>query len=180
MTAPFVRSSLSICVFFILSSPAVGHAQQNELRQVPPCSGSEYRQFDFWLGKWSVETPDGKTAGTNEITQILSGCALREEWTGVTGSRGTSYSMFDARSGLWHQTWVDNGGLLLVLDGKFEDGKMVLHGTKQSGDSLTVMHEISWEPIEGGRVVQRWTTSRDRGTTWQVVFESIYLPLDDR
>jgi len=31
----------------------------------PPrdCSGPEYRQFDFWIGKFEVRTPDGEIAG---------------------------------------------------------------------------------------------------------------------
>ena len=173
-----VRRSFAIAMCAAVLSTVVGHAQQDEQQQAPPCSAPEYRQFDFWLGTWNVETPDRKTAGTNQITQILNGCALREEWTGAAGSRGTSYNMFDARTGQWHQTWVDNGGLLLVLDGAFEDGKMVLRGEKHLSDTLTVMHKISWEPIEDERVMQRWTMSRDQGTTWQTVFEGIYIPRD--
>ena len=61
-----------------------------------PCSAPENRQFDFWLGEWDVTTPDGKLAGTNRITRILSGCALREEWSGAGGIRGTSLNVFDA------------------------------------------------------------------------------------
>ena len=49
-----------------------------------PCSSPEYRQFDFWLGDWDV-TEAGKPAGTNRITAILGGCAVREEWKGVSG-----------------------------------------------------------------------------------------------
>ena len=155
MTQSFVRSSLGACLLCAVLSPTTGHAQQDEQQQAAPCSAPEYRQFDFWLGSWTVETPDGKTAGTNSITQILGGCVLREEWTGAGPSRGTSYNIFDARTGQWHQTWVDNGGLLLVLDGAFEDGKMVLRGEKRLSDTLTVMHEISWEPTDDDRVVQR-------------------------
>jgi hypothetical protein len=179
MISPRVHFSFGIGLLAAVFSPVVGHAQEGAQQQAPPCSAPEYRQFDFWLGTWNVETPDGNIAGTNEITRILGGCALREAWTGAGGSRGTSYNIFDSRTSQWHQTWVDNGGLLLVLDGAFEDGKMVLRGKKHLGDTLTVMHEISWEPTEDNRVVQRWTMSRDEGATWQQVFEGIYIPRDD-
>ncbi|MDH3459056.1 MAG: hypothetical protein OER90_19620, partial [Gemmatimonadota bacterium] len=83
MTPSFVRFSLGACLLYTVLSPPTGHAQQGEQQQAGPCSAPEYRQFDFWLGTWNVETKDGKTAGTNHITQILNGCALREEWTGA-------------------------------------------------------------------------------------------------
>ena len=44
--------------------------------------------LDFWLGDWSVTTPDGKHAGDNRIEAILDGCALSESWTGAGGGRG--------------------------------------------------------------------------------------------
>ncbi|MFQ5512310.1 MAG: hypothetical protein ACE5EO_10730 [Candidatus Krumholzibacteriia bacterium] len=34
-----------------------------------PCSAPEYRQFDFWIGEWSVEAK-GKPAGTNKVTAM--------------------------------------------------------------------------------------------------------------
>ena len=71
-----------------------------------PCATPAHRQFDFWLGDWDVTTPDGKAAGHNRITLILGGCALREEWTGMSGNNGTSLNMFDAGARTWRQTWV--------------------------------------------------------------------------
>src|SRR5215217_4256383 len=51
-----------------------------------PCAEGAYRQFDFWLGGWSVvpnvsPTPTGP--GTpSRITTALDGCALLEAWGG--------------------------------------------------------------------------------------------------
>ena len=56
------------------------------LAQTPPrppaCQGAEARQFDFWLGRWEVFTPDGQKAGDNHIEAIDGGCALIERWRG--------------------------------------------------------------------------------------------------
>jgi hypothetical protein len=112
--------------------------------------------------------------GTNRITPILGGCALREEWTGTSGSVGTSYNAWDAASRRWHQTWVDNRGLLLLLDGGLADGKMVLRGERPGQGGGTVLHRISWEPLEGGTVRQLWETSNNGGATWQVAFDGAY------
>ena len=35
----------------------------------PPCDAPEFRQFDFWLGEWTVTKPDGQLAGTNRISR---------------------------------------------------------------------------------------------------------------
>ena len=65
---------------------------------------------------------------SNRIEPILGGCALRETWSGTGGSDGTSYNAYDASRKRWHQTWVDNQGTVLVLEGAFSGGKMRLEG----------------------------------------------------
>ena len=37
--------------------------------------------------------------------------------------RGLSVSLFNARSGKWQQTWVDNEGAYLDFVGEFKDGR---------------------------------------------------------
>jgi len=37
-----------------------------------PCATPESRQFDFWLGSWNVFQPDGKQAGTNDVTAAVA------------------------------------------------------------------------------------------------------------
>lgn len=77
------------------------------------CNQPEYRQFDFWLGEWQVFTPDGKLAGHNIITLDFNKCVLREQYSTPQGYRGESLNTYDKNSNQWHQTWVDNSGLLL-------------------------------------------------------------------
>src|SRR4030095_7108901 len=93
----------------------------------PPCSTPEHRQFDFWLGEWEVREA-GKVAGINRITPIVGGCARREKWTGASGTTGTSLNMYDAVRKRWHQTWVDDKGNVLLLDGEWKGGRMGLGG----------------------------------------------------
>ncbi|MFQ5678572.1 MAG: hypothetical protein ACE5HP_03855 [Gemmatimonadota bacterium] len=148
--------------------------------QTPPraqeaCADSAHRQFDFWLGEWEVTNPAGKAAGTNRITRILGGCVLREEFTSASGGyAGTSLNIYDAAGGRWHQTWVDTRGLLLRLDGGLRDGRMVLEGDRVDRQGRSVRDRITWEALEGGRVRQVWTVSRDGGESWSRVFEGIY------
>ncbi len=138
------------------------------------CTGPEYRQFDFWVGEWEVRTPKGTLAGTNRIEKILDGCVLRESWTGSRGMRGTSLNMYSAADRQWHQTWMDSNGLLLVMSGGLENGRMVLAGETRSADGGTLLNRITWEKLEDARVRQHWETSADSGRTWQDAFVGLY------
>ena len=122
-----------------------------------------HRQFDFWLGEWEVRTPDGKLAGTNRITREYGGCVLHERYDTGRGYSGESLNVYDAPRKAWHQTWVDNGGLLLVLEGAFRANRMVLEGEVRSAETTAGRRETSlfssWSDIS--RIV-RELISRSR------------------
>ena len=141
------------------------------------CSEPQRRQFDFWLGTWDVHDPEGKLAGRNRITALFDGCALREEWQGASGFRGTSLNGWSPQTGRWHQTWVDSSGLLLRLEGELRDGSMVMEGEAPiPGQGAQAMrHRISWSPADGDpdRLRQHWEVSAEDGA-WQTVFDGRY------
>jgi hypothetical protein len=120
-----------------------------------------------------VTTPAGKPAGRNRIEPILGGCALRESWTGAGGSSGTSYNAWDRQRRRWHQTWVDDGGLVLRLEGGLVDGKMVLSGETRDSTGVA-QNRITWEQTGQGTVRQLWEVSPDGGRTWRIVFDGRY------
>jgi hypothetical protein len=137
------------------------------------CGVAAHRQFDFWLGDWDVTDAKGKPAGRNRIVSLHDGCALQESWTGAGGFTGTSLNAYDADRKRWHQTWVDNSGGVLLLEGEFANGRMVLAGeTLDAG--RRVLQRITWERLPDARVRQLWESSRDGGTTWTVAFDGYY------
>ncbi|MGH2454850.1 MAG: hypothetical protein ACRDHD_01120 [Candidatus Limnocylindria bacterium] len=142
------------------------------------CTAPEHRQFDFWIGDWDVHDPEGTPVGRNRITALFEGCALREEWSGASGHRGTSLNAWSASRGSWHQTWVDSSGLVLLLDGSLRDGAMILEGTAPSpdGSGAGVRHRISWTVMDGNpdRVRQHWQVAAEDGT-WQTAFDGRYV-----
>jgi hypothetical protein len=138
------------------------------------CVAAEHHQFDFWIGDWDVRTPDGRLAGTNHVTSIVDGCGLQEHWTGARGTTGTSLNTYDESRRRWHQTWIDSTGSVLLLDGSFKDGRMILSGSTPSGAGGTTHDRITWERIDAGRVRQLWEQSSDGGATWAVVFDGLY------
>jgi hypothetical protein len=129
-----------------------------------PCSSAEHRQFDFWLGDWQVHKPDGSFVGLNRITPEYGGCVLHEHYATGRGYSGESLNIYDAARKLWHQSWVDSDGLLLVLEGRWDGKRMILEGAKQ---------RITWTPNNDGSVRQLWEAADDKGG-WSVVFDGRY------
>jgi hypothetical protein len=157
----------------ILLGAAPGRAQ-TPAPAPPTCEGPEYRQFDFWIGDWQVETTTGAPAGANRIETILNGCVLLENWEGSGGSIGKSFNMYNRRDGKWHQTWVDGSGSRLDLVGGLVEGRMVLGGTTPTRTGGEALHGVTWERLDGGAVKQHWRTSVDGGETWADSFVGIY------
>ncbi len=141
-----------------------------------PCADPERRRFDFWIGSWEVRQPDGTLAGRNRIERLFDRCVLAEHWEGESGLRGASYTAYDASRGTWHQTWVDSSGSLLLLDGGWRDGAMVLEGSTPPGAEGAVRHRISWSVVGDGAhaVRQHWEVSNDDGATWSTAFDGRY------
>ncbi len=177
MPSHWIRFATSLAL--VATAPAVGAQQTANVSAPaagtsPACASAEHRQFDFWLGEWEVRRADGKLAGRNTITREHGGCVLQERYAAVGGYTGTSLNIYDARRKRWHQTWTDNGGLLLELDGYFRDGKMILRGETLDSAGKIVQERITWTPRQDGRVRQLWEQSADGGASWVAAFDGIY------
>lgn len=166
---PFPGLLFASAVVIALASPTPSATPQ-------PCSAPQYRQFDFWLGDWRVVDPLGKPAGTNLVTAVYGGCALQEHWKGVSGDQGSSFNIYRKSTDRWHQTWVDNSGVLLLLDGESpRPGVMVLTGMRRTMKGQMVEDRITWTKLDESRVRQLWDYTADRGKTWSVIFDGTYI-----
>lgn len=136
------------------------------------CSAPEYRQFDFWVGDWDSYDPTTSTKDAHvRVDRILGGCVIHEDYQSVDGHKGESFSIYDASRRVWHQTWVTNGGTLLVIEGSFESGEMVLSGIDhQVGDSIV---RGVWKPVDDG-VRETAVRSADGGKTWKPWFDLMF------
>jgi len=168
MTRNFIAALLACSVFD--PSAFAGSSDVSK-----PCASPDHRRFDFWIGDWDVKNASGEIVGRNRISAIQDACALQEQWEGRGGSRGTSLNVYDATRKVWHQTWVDNQGGLLVLEGRWREGAMRLQGrTRNSDTGRTELQRITWTPQPDGRVRQLWESSEEGGATWKVVFDGWY------
>lgn len=137
-----------------------------------PCDTVAHHAFDFWIGDWDVYTPTGKLAGTNKITRELGGCVVHEHYATPQGFSGESLNIYDAGRKVWHQSWVDSSGSLLVIEGQpFE------HGMKLEGaigeDGKPTPQRITWTANADGTVRQLWEQANTDGT-WKVAFDGLY------
>jgi len=141
----------------------------------PPtaCSSPEHRQFDFWIGDWQVRKPDGGFAGINRITREYGGCVIHERYATGKGYSGESLNVYDAARKLWHQTWVDDSGLLLTLEGHWNGKSMVLEGLAPTPTGAMARQRITLTPAADGNVRQLWEAADDEGA-WSVVFDGRY------
>jgi tetratricopeptide (TPR) repeat protein len=145
------------------------------VEKLTPCTGEDYRAFDFWLGDFRVVLPsNGTYLGDNTVSQHLGGCLVMEHWRGASGQDGMSMNFYDPAAGTWTQVYLDNGGAPANwprLEGGLDaNGAMVLltpEGETQS--------RWTWTKIDDRTVRQMAETTNDGGKTWQVVWDSHYV-----
>ena len=138
------------------------------------CCDIHYDQFDFWVGEWVVKNNKGEIIGYNTIRELEGNCLVSEEWSGVNNSSGRSYNYYDPKTETWNQLWVSNSGNILKLEGKLEDGKMVLTGPEVSGEKGTYRNQIVWTPREDGTVIQEWIILSEGDKKKDIQFFGIY------
>ena len=110
----------------------------------PPPSDDPHRQFDFWVGEWSVQNrhmgADGSWSEGDvtraRITPVCGGKAVLEEWAGPfrgTFMNGFSLRAWDEREGRWTLllNWTTDG------NGSFGPDERVRVGQTRGEDPST-------------------------------------------
>lgn len=139
------------------------------------CCETTYKQFDFWVGNWSVTDTLGNTVGENNISKIEDNCIIIEHWKGATGSNGTSMNYYDKTDATWNQVWVDNNGNVLKLKGVFSSGKMILKSDLiKKLDQKSFYNQITWSKNDDGSVTQLWETYNEENKLLKTLFTGIY------
>lgn len=144
---------------------------------LPPCAKDEYRQLDFWLGDWDVSDFDNPTVinARVRVDRILDGCVLHEDYQDTTGAKGESFSIYDATTNAWYQSWVTNQGRLLLLKGGLTQDGMVLTGEDRTPDGKKRIVRGTWKPMKDG-VRETAVVSLDDGRSWTPWFDLVFHP----
>ena len=137
------------------------------------CQAAPYRQFDFWVGDWSVRNPQGGLEGDNLVTSEHDGCVLVEHWSSPDQT-GVSLNFYDFRTKQWVQQWVDSFGNALLMKGGLIDGRMILEGDRLTPDGKLARERTAWYVQNDGHIRNTWDYSLDGGKTWIMRFNGIY------
>src|SRR5580700_4268582 len=166
----------SLVVLFSANEMAFAPAGLAESSTSTSCAAPVYRQFDFWIGNWDAfDVGDPIKVAHARVDRILDGCVLREDYQGADGHKGQSFTIYDAARKVWHQSWVTNRGELLEIEGKFENGEMILSGSDLTPNGQHRQVRGTWKPADGG-VRETAVVSTDAGKTWQPWFDLIFRP----
>lgn len=138
------------------------------------CCEESHRQFDFWVGDWVVKDTTGTIVGQNHINKIEGDCVLQEQWTGASGTTGTSMNYFDTSHRTWNQLWLDNGGNQLKLKGRFTSGKMILRSQIVQNQDANYYNQITWSKNKDGTVTQLWEVFDESDKPLRTLFKGIY------
>ena len=122
-----------------------------------------------------MKNPQGLLVGTNSIQRVVDGCLLLENWTSTQDVTGKSINFFNAETGKWRQTWVDNQGGVLQLDGEYKDGAMRYAGVTADRDGRKTLERLTFLNLSPDRVRQLWEQSKDDGKTWVITFDGDYV-----
>lgn len=163
----------SVIALLLVAGAAMGQTSSSSA-----CSSAEYHQFDFWIGDWQVsDVSDPQTISARvKVERILNGCALKETYEGSSGVSGQSFSIFDRTRGVWHQTWVTSHGQLLIVEGAWTNGKMVLSGIDKTPDGKDRLVRGTWIPEKDG-LRETAVRSIDSGKTWVPWFDLSFRPV---
>lgn len=175
-----LRSVASIAATLGMAVPAVAQSPAPPAPIAPPaCAGPEYRQFDFWVGKWDVR-PNGKptVVAHSLIESLYGGCAIRENWMPLKGGGGGSLSGYDSNTGQWRQAWIDSSGTRVDFTGKYAGDAMVITGNWRGVNGLGKdgLVRMTYTRQPGGAVRQLGEVSTDGGKSWGPSFDFIYSP----
>ncbi|RYZ25999.1 MAG: DUF1579 domain-containing protein [Chitinophagaceae bacterium] len=144
--------------------------------QKSPCTTNPvYRQFDFWIGEWDVYALNGKKAGDSKIELILDSCIILENWKSMNGNyAGKSFNTFNATTGQWQQTWVDNmGGSTEYLEGKSENNSIIFQTNPFAKDTVAT-RRLTFYKLSADKVRQHGEVTKDNGASWKTEYDLEY------
>lgn len=174
-----------LLLLVLFGQAAAQTSAQTPAKKPNPCEQPIYRAFDFWLGEWEVYGKEDKTGpllGTNSITKTQGGCLVMEQWTGASGTTGTSMNFYNGTIDQWVQHWVSPGGVSISYQGGLVGDAMVLQGKIYYATQKE--HPVrdfkgTWTPLASGAVKQHFEESIDGGTNWKPWFTGFYFKKGD-
>ena len=160
------------------SDPRFAKLMEQARRAQAPCKyAPEHRQFDFWIGDWSVvSAKTNLPAGDSHIELGLGDCVILENWTSKnSGYAGKSYNVYNTVEKRWEQFWVDNAAGMIHFTGGLKDGVMDFYTADETQpEGTTPIRHLRFFPLGPDKVRQYSQGSTDHGKTWTDEYDLIY------
>lgn len=138
------------------------------------CTSAPYHQFDFFVGQWNVYDAKGHSVGSDLVEKRLNGCVVYERYTNPDRSVGIGLSGYQAKLGTWHQDFMRDDGLVVLLDGTAGRlAAMVMSGQDFPADGSRRLDRGIWV-VHGKVVEETWLVSTDGGKTWKTQFHGFF------
>ena len=167
-------SSILLGLLFITYFGCPARAQDSLNEQRLNMENQEFN-FNFWLGKWDAtwDEGDGKMgSGTNEITKILDGTVLKEDFQITEGKnkgfKGTSISVYQPKFKRWKQAWADSQGGYFDFEGEFKGEKRIFKTEPIVRNGKQVVQRMVFKDIQKDSFIWDWEMSMDGGETWNL------------
>ena len=156
----------------LLTCGVAGSAWAQSAPAVPPCSGPEHRQLDFWVGDWiaSWTNADGSAAGGRNVVSRneYGDCVITERFSADDGSlKGFSISTYVTSAREWRQTWMDDQGGYFDLFGGPVDGQphsFVLETYRRTPNAP--FRRMIWENVRPDGFTWRWQGRASPEAEW--------------
>jgi tetratricopeptide (TPR) repeat protein len=152
-----------------------------------PClTQSKLREFDFWIGEWTVYPNGSKTiVGNSRVEMASGGCMILENWTavGATPNEGKSMNYVNHATGKWEQLWIGSGGITAnnpqrFVNGDYRDKAMRFEYEQTSPQGRKQIGRFTFFNEGNNRVRQLNEVSSDNGKTWSTVYDFVYVRKD--
>ncbi len=169
-----LRTGLCQHSSIMLSALIAVHTAMN----TPIAPATDEKSMDFWIGTWEVNSYQTKAdgtiletlkMGTNTISKIKGGKVIHEDFK-IPGFNGESWSVFNPQDKTWRQTWVDDSGGYLTLDGGQVGEEFVLnlsYPNKNQRMRFTKITKESFTWIWESKQEEKWSTA------WRIEYKRI-------
>jgi hypothetical protein len=136
---------------------------------------TEASKFDFWVGEWDLSWSD-TLKGSNSIKKEMNAKVIHENFNDPnTGFYGQSWSVYNPKMKVWQQTWVDNQGGYIVLNGNYENNKMILSTEEKTlASGKKVINRMIFYNITKESFDWNWENSEDGGLNWKLNWKIHY------
>ena len=178
--ATAVRKGTSFRIFILFAALAacfcVTVPRASAADEPGPCSAdSATRQFDYWLGDWTISTNENPGTAASKVTLSLGNCVITENWRDGKGHSGENFFAYSFDDHSWRGMFVDNRGHSHVfVDGKVAGGTAEFDGPSRGPNGEAVLNRIRVVRISPNEVKQTWEKSTDNGASWTTVFAGTY------